>query len=799
MPSVADFIERHRAQLIQRYAEEVRKLESSRGLSLYELTDTFPEYLDTLAAISRKGHRGDPAKTKKRLEGTHLSLRLRLGYNQEEVTSEYATMGRLIAGLWAGLPREEQPPPEDTALLFAELQDAMDAAIEFFSGYSVEDRQHEKRTLRRLDALAPKALERSSGPAVMRQQLMPLVELIQDALGADGAELYLADEDGGRFVTAAASGSCSGHPAGLSMALDPASFLGQLAVSEEPRHLPDASAAAKATTEGLYASGLRSLLGLRLWPHGKLLGLLYVGLAEVRSFEPQALRYFETLVEYLSGIIDRVLLVGQLSEANTQLHESEDRLRLALMGAQLGTWDFKPVTGDLRWDERCKAIFGLPPDAEVTYDTFLAGLHPEDRGRAEAAVQHALDPRGGMLDVEFRAVGLQDRGVRWVRSMGRALFEGGRAVRLIGIVQDVSALKQTQEALARSEREFRTLAESMPQMVWTARPDGQVDYSNQRLAEYTGKPTEEFLRTGWHGILHPDNLPVVVAAWERALATGEPYQVEQHLRRRDGVYRWYLTRGVPARDEHGRVIRWLGTSTDIDEIKRTEAELRQRATFEQQIVGIVSHDLRNPLNAITLSAQALLRGEELTERQAKSVARLVAAAERATRMTRDLLDFTQARLGGGIRLERKPLDFHAAVRPVLEEVQAAHPERVIDFSSEGDGQGTWDGDRLAQVVTNLVSNALAYSPQGTPVRVETRGEGHEVLLRVHNQGPPIPADVLPTLFEPMRRGTEQGSAGRSIGLGLFIVDSVVRAHGGRVEVSSAEGTGTTFTVHLPRS
>jgi PAS domain S-box-containing protein len=366
-------------------------------------------------------------------------------------------------------------------------------------------------------------------------------------------------------------------------------------------------------------------------------------------------------------------------------------------------------------------------------------------------------------------------------------------------VQDVSALKQTQEALARREREFRTLAESTPQIVWTARPDGQVDYVNQRLAEYTGKSTEELLLIGWHGILHPDNLPSLVAAWERAYATGEPYQVEHHLRRKDGIYRWFLTRGVPARDEHGRVSRWLGTSTDIDELKRTEVDLRQRAAFEQQLVGIVSHDLRSPLNAISLSAQALLRGEELTERQAKSVARLVAAAERATRMTRDLLDFTQARLGGGIPIDRKALDVHATVRQVLEEVQAAHPERVIDFRCSGDGQGAWDGDRLAQVVTNLVSNALTYSPPGTPVRVETRGEEREVLLCVHNQGPPIPADMLPRLFEPMRRGTEQGAAGRSIGLGLFIVDSIVRAHGGRIEVSSAEAAGTTFTVHLPRS
>ncbi|WP_224245752.1 sensor histidine kinase [Hyalangium gracile] len=799
MPSVADFIERNHAYLVRRYSEEVGKLESARGLSLHELTDTFPEYLDTLVAISRQGHRGDKARTKKRLEETHLSLRLRLGYNQEEVTTEYTVMGSLIAGLWAELPREEQPPPEDTDLLFADLQDAMDSTIAFFSGYSVEDRQREKRTLRRLDALAPKTLDRDGDPSLLCEQLMPVVEVIQDALRANGAELFLVDASGRNLVAAVATGLCSRRPLRLSIPLAPASFLGQVSRSEEPLHLPDATTALKETTEGLGTAGLRSLLGLRLWPHGELLGVLYVGLAEVRSFEPQARRYFETLVEYLSGIVDRALLIGQLRGANAQLRQSEERLRLAVDAAQLGTWDYNPVTGALRWDERCKAIFGLPSEAEVTYDTFLAGVHPEDRERVDAAVKRATEPPGSRFDIEYRVVGLQDGVLRWGHSSGQAWFEEGRAVRFIGTVQDVSALRQVREALVRSEREFRTLAESIPQIVWTARPDGQVDYVNQRLGELVGRQGSELLEPGWHRILHPENVPEVLVAWRRSLETGEPYQVEQHLRRKDGVYRWHLTRAVPARDESGRVIKWLGTSTDIDDIKRQEAELRRSASFEQQLIGIVSHDLRNPLNAITLSAQVLLRGEELTERQAKSVARLISAAERATRMTRDLLDFTQARFGRGIPIERKALDFHATVRQALEEVQAAHPERVIDFHCQGEGEGAWDGDRLTQVVTNLVSNALAYSPQGTPVRVETRGAEHEVLLRVHNQGPPIAPELLPQLFEPMRRGSEQANAGRSIGLGLFIVDSIVRAHGGRIEVRSLEGEGTAFTVHLPRS
>jgi signal transduction histidine kinase len=198
--------------------------------------------------------------------------------------------------------------------------------------------------------------------------------------------------------------------------------------------------------------------------------------------------------------------------------------------------------------------------------------------------------------------------------------------------------------------------------------------------------------------------------------------------------------------------------------------------------------------------QALLRRDELDERSTRTALRIQQATERATRLVRDLLDFTQARLGGGLRLERKPVDLHDMVQTVVDEVQAAHPDRELRVESHGDGRGEWDGDRLAQLVTNLVTNAVKYSPAGTPVTVRTVDDGAEVTLEVHNEGPPIPADVLPGLFQPLQRGERNiGMAERSVGLGLYIVDHVVRAHRGSLDVRSSEAEGTSFRVRLPRS
>jgi signal transduction histidine kinase/CheY-like chemotaxis protein len=232
--------------------------------------------------------------------------------------------------------------------------------------------------------------------------------------------------------------------------------------------------------------------------------------------------------------------------------------------------------------------------------------------------------------------------------------------------------------------------------------------------------------------------------------------------------------------------------------QQDQEELRRRTEFEQQLIGIVSHDLRNPLGAITMAAGLLQASPGLTERQLKAAQRIGSSCERATRLIRDFLDFTQARLGTGIPLKRRAMDLDDVTRHVVDEVLQAHPERQVQVEPIGDCHGEWDPDRVSQVLTNLVGNALAYSPPTTSVQVRTRKEPGFALLEIHNEGTPISPELLPRLFEPLTRGTPTaGQHSRSIGLGLYIVREIVRGHGGSVEVASSQETGTTFTVRLP--
>ncbi len=365
------------------------------------------------------------------------------------------------------------------------------------------------------------------------------------------------------------------------------------------------------------------------------------------------------------------------------------------------------------------------------------------------------------------------------------------------------------EALQESETQRRLALESGRLGTWTwdiARGRLQMGAACRALF---GLPLEGALDSAQVGArIHPEDRPRVQEFFQKLLHSQESkvHQLEFRLLGPGEAVTWIQDKGRTLWDARGHAERVVGVSYDITERKTFEMQLllqkeaeKRRADFEQQLVGIVSHDLKNPLAAILMQVGLALRQGGLDERTLKMMTRIQSSAERAARMVRDLLDFTQARLGGGIPLQLREVDVREIVSQVLEEVRHAFPQRQLTFESKGDTTGTWDGDRLAQVVTNLVQNAVKYSPEGTGIQVHLHERGEEVELSVHNEGSPIPADRLPRLFEPMQRATSQeDKAGRSVGLGLYIVKHIVEAHRGTVTVSSTLAHGTVFTVRLPR-
>ncbi len=401
-----------------------------------------------------------------------------------------------------------------------------------------------------------------------------------------------------------------------------------------------------------------------------------------------------------------------------------------------------------------------------------------------------------------------------VAHMGsRTAFEFSSEDKLLfrAMVSRVTALIVQAQLAARERAAERRQAETLALLdsLLAAAPaslallDTELRYLrvNEALAANNGVPVEAHMGRTVAEVV-PDKAPLLEPLLRGVLETGEALRGQEFSAATSvepGVPHHWMGDFFPVRARDGQVLGVGGVVVDITERKRQEERLRQTAEFRERFLGVVSHDLRNPLNAILLSANALLRTEGVPPSHTKMVRRIVTSGERMVRMIGELLDFTRGRLGGGIPIHPQRVNLRHLSRHVLEELEIGFPGRELRLSAEGDFLGEWDPDRLTQLLGNLGKNALDYSPADTPVDFTLHDEGEGVRLEVHNEGPPIPRELLAGIFEPFRRAVEGDAHPTSgLGLGLFIVQEIARAHGGTVEVRSSEGEGTSFTVRLPR-
>ena len=223
--------------------------------------------------------------------------------------------------------------------------------------------------------------------------------------------------------------------------------------------------------------------------------------------------------------------------------------------------------------------------------------------------------------------------------------------------------------------------------------------------------------------------------------------------------------------------------------------LQRESQFRDRFFGMLGHDLRTPINAIHLSARALVDGGGLKEKEVKMALRILNSCQNLDRMVRDILDFTRGRFGEPMHVNRSPADLAVILRDIVDELHCANPNVVIDLAASGDLRGEWDRERLSQVISNLVTNAIQHG-NAQHVSVTAGNENNQVLIEVHNQGPVIPQDRLATIFNPLwqERHSNQGRAG--LGLGLFICKEIVKAHGGSISATSSRDAGTIFAMRL---
>ncbi len=369
------------------------------------------------------------------------------------------------------------------------------------------------------------------------------------------------------------------------------------------------------------------------------------------------------------------------------------------------------------------------------------------------------------------------------------------------IAQRAAALITETRLRQRIDEESRllnTVLDQVPAGVLVAGPDGRMRTSNRAVDHIwrgpMAAPTVDQHRIGRvldldGRVLPPAEFPLLLALRERRETTRE-----LEIARGDGTRGYILSSGAPVLNDRGELVAAVAAFVDITELKETQHRLQGEAELRERFLGVLGHDLRNPLAAILLAARRLEARQDLPAGVVSTVTRLASSASRMRRMIDDLLDFVRARAQEQLPSKLGPVDLRHVLEQVVAEAELAGASGRLKVEAAGDLTGVWDADRLAQMLGNLVANALRHGTPDTPVTIEATG-GAEVRIAVVNQGAEIPAERREQLFDAFARGP--GQAGDGVGLGLFIVRAVATAHGGRVEVASSGGL-TRFVVHLPR-
>lgn len=558
---------------------------------------------------------------------------------------------------------------------------------------------------------------------------------------------------------------------------------------------------------------------------GKAVGTIWAMIhSDRRRFDAEDQRLMGVLGQFASLAYQTL---GTIEDLNSQVgarEQAEARLRALTDGleAQVRTREeFHRVVvetandavvsidarGDILLANRATTrIFGYEPSEligqplTILMPEYLRDLHNAGFKRYQETSHRHINWQGTEL------VGLRKNGEEFpVEVSFGELNSNGRRV-FTGFIRDISGRKQAEEALRASERDLGLIIETIPGLVWCAAPDGELNYLNQRILDYTGTSAGAWAQLGWKNLLHPDDAEPTTHAWSRAVATGQPYDIQCRLRRSDGVYRWFRVIGQAARDSDGGVARWYGLLIDIDDRKNTEEALRisqvrlsraiQIATVGE-FAAAIAHEVNQPLAAVVANGQACLRW---LAAQPPGMAKAQEAAERIVRDGKEAGEVVRRiralfKQAGAEKIE---LDLNEVVGEVLHLLKGETARRRVAVETDlGQGLPLVAGDRvqLQQLVFNLLLNGIeamdAVVDRPKKLSIASKQPSQEtVLVEVRDSGTGLkdPDRIFDAFFTTKENG---------MGMGLAICRSIIDAHHGRLWAASGEGAGTTFSFTLP--
>lgn len=376
--------------------------------------------------------------------------------------------------------------------------------------------------------------------------------------------------------------------------------------------------------------------------------------------------------------------------------------------------------------------------------------------------------------------------------------EKGKVTGIFHTANEVTPEAEMNRKIKESEAFYRQMADLMPDMITNNDLEGNPVYFNQAWRDFTGRSNEEMMTRKWDDAIHPEDLPRLWERWKYSMETGEEYEMEYRARNKEGVYHWQLARGVPVKDEAGKIKMWITSSTDIQKLKEEDKR-------KDDFLKMVSHELKTPLTSIKGYVQVLLALTKKNEDDLpaalpfkKSLDRIDVQINRLTRLVSEILDLSRIEYDR-LQLQKKEFSINSLVDETVQDIVYTNPLHHIEVIQKFECQVLADKDRLGQVLINFIANAIKYSPDDRKVKVEVlQASKGEVAVRVEDKGIGIAENDLRKIFERFYRTPRTKEDTYSgFGIGLFLSKEIVERHGGKIQVESTLGEGSAFTFSIP--
>lgn len=483
--------------------------------------------------------------------------------------------------------------------------------------------------------------------------------------------------------------------------------------------------------------------------------------------------------------------IDEQKKVQVALKESEEQFRELADSMPQIVWTARPDGYIDYYNKKWYDFTGLRHDVGGD-ESWEPILHPDDIGFCRDTWYNAVRT-GQPYHIEYRFKNRKKPGT-YCWYLGKALpirNSEGKIIKWYGSCTDINDQKEIEALLKDSEEKFRLMADSVPQQVWTAAGNGALDYVNQRIINYFGKSSEEIIGEGWQQVIHPDDLPTVLESWTHSLKTFEAYQVEFRLRGKNNQYRWHLARATPFFIKDSEV-KWFGTNTDIEEHKFSEQK-------KDEFISIASHELKTPITS--LKGIVYILNQLLPLQEGSQEARLLLTMDnqlsKLTKLVGDLLDVNKID-GAHLQLNKEDFDFRELISETVESVQHISPKHLLTIESNESVLYSGDKLRLEQVITNLLTNAVKYSPEGEKVIIRYDVSDENIIVSVQDFGIGIERENITKLFDRFYRVNNSLRFG-GLGLGLYISANIIKAHNGNFWIESEVGKGSTFYFLLPQN